>query len=485
MACTKRADQKQEPTYMKRFIALCTMCLVFNYISANHLAGGELYYEFSHKVDSVKSAYNVFLIGFGGVANPILEYSSSCDAGGSIQMSIGQPTGWGPPGPCPIDSILYSRTFWKSTIILNQKCHDWEFKIPAGCCRVNNLTNIHSANASMELKVHLNNTLGENNSPRFIDPPSNGFCLSRTNFIWPQRGTDSDGDSLSYGFGRLAGYFPGYTPDTPMVTKNGIQIDAQNGYFIFQPSQLGLNQIKIDIEEYRFNPLDLNWTLVGSTTREVPVPVYSSCDPKYMNWTVSTGPLGKQDLEPECGEDFIALSVETGFNCNSLDPTDFALYQSDGNVIPIQKAESNCEFGIADSIYLTLQSPLNLNDTLNLVSQIGNDGNTLLGKCGFELVSGDSTRIIVSNCNATVGVPLKMKPELKVFPNPAKNWVELQFPFADEKTIELYSMNGDLLFREKVQSASLKMDLNFLDSGIYSIKIKTKDQVKNVSLIHH
>jgi hypothetical protein len=79
-------------------------------------------------------------------------------------------------------------------------------------------------------------------------------------------------------------------------------------------------------------------------------------------------------------------------------------------------------------------------------------------------ISTDSTLDVEKN---------NILPIINIFPNPAKNWVEIKGN--DISNILLYNILGQPIFINITQSNNLiKIDLSDLPSGVYIIKLKTK-----------
>ena len=87
----------------------------------------------------------------------------------------------------------------------------------------------------------------------------------------------------------------------------------------------------------------------------------------------------------------------------------------------------------------------------------------------------------------TLGIEDGMKKELvKVFPNPTNGMIKLQFNdlvFSD-MTIEVVNMSGQLVFSNVFSSYNNEsIDLNYLSKGIYSIIIKSDNQIYRDKLL--
>lgn len=458
---------------MKNFastIALVLALIGFTNLNATHFAGGEIFYE--HIAGTVRD-YKVTLILYGdlnGAAalppNATINYSSSCNAGGAVTWNNSQGvTGFNynraplrvqsaydcasvsAPGAVDIYSLSY-----QGTITLPANCNDWAFYWD-GCCRNNAITNLQTPGGrSFLIVAKLNNNLGQNSSPVFFTPPVKQFCLKGQNdppFQWPQSALESDGDSISYALtnplqapytGTPIPFVNGFSVNQPMTTWNGIHLDPATGVFTFLPSQIEVDVFKVDVNEYRLDSNSGIWLFVGSTTREIQVPIVSQCDqstaggPK-INVSLpgfSTGSITANELsdvygfdvasndsfidpasnlltydvpiiEYNCFDSEITLEFDIHVQNSSISPdgNEFRLVGPDGKLRPIISAEASSSQNNpveSDVIKLTLHKKLDENGIYVLYVKRGGDANTLTNTCGFELSPFYAMLIDVKNC---------------------------------------------------------------------------------------
>lgn len=101
---------------------------------------------------------------------------------------------------------------------------------------------------------------------------------------------------------------------------------------------------------------------------------------------------------------------------------------------------------------------------------------------GNLLEVGSSVPIQNTLLCATLGVDSITKANLKVYPNPASDQVQIAYDTNSEATIELYDMQGKLL--KTMQTVGLQgtvsIPLTNLSRGMYFVKFVTNDGVKQV-----
>jgi hypothetical protein len=89
-----------------------------------------------------------------------------------------------------------------------------------------------------------------------------------------------------------------------------------------------------------------------------------------------------------------------------------------------------------------------------------------------------SKKAATTSTASIIGKPGK----LSIYPNPAKDRISIYsgFPF---NTVEIFSMNGKMVFQNKneaTQSSVLKLNLN---SGMYVLKVGSEKEVASSKLL--
>ncbi len=472
---------------MKRILSALAFFTILGLIApqeagATHLAGGEIWYDYVGDSTGTPYQYCITLriykdngpatAGLGTTAN--LCISSSCYNSINLNMPmVNPPAGYPNPAynsvpglePCANDQsdpnfvpLVYRE--YKACVTLPGKCSDWSFAWQS-CCRNGKITNLQSPSSQgflVEAKLN-NNTLGENDSPRFITGAAKNYCVGvpgQQPFVFPQFSIENDGDSIIYAWGQpedasgacgpyTANSIPfisGRTISQPMSTYTGIQLDPKNGTYTFLPDQAGVVVMKTVIKEYRFDSTLTQWVFIGQSTRDVQVPVLASC-----NQESQAGP--KVDLSPSTGNVIANLSRDSinalsnflniplandssqvggfwqfqvpviDYSCYSnkvtieFDPntevmcasiandgSDFRIMGPDSALRPVVGVDKKCPTNKiwTDEIDLFLHKPLDLNGRYYLYTKTGNDGNTLENFCGFEIARYFLIILEVNDC---------------------------------------------------------------------------------------
>lgn len=88
---------------------------------------------------------------------------------------------------------------------------------------------------------------------------------------------------------------------------------------------------------------------------------------------------------------------------------------------------------------------------------------------------------------ATVGVEKYSKSDIKLYPNPAKDFIQVEIPAElnpSDLSIEIYSVNGKLIFSEKFNNRNNSISTSAITvSGSYLVRIKNRNQIEYHELI--
>jgi hypothetical protein len=77
--------------------------------------------------------------------------------------------------------------------------------------------------------------------------------------------------------------------------------------------------------------------------------------------------------------------------------------------------------------------------------------------------------------NATAG--------LLIYPNPANDILTIETSKPGQHFIEITSINGQLLYRSKMEKSTIQIDLSSFQKGIYFITVRSRDQVWTEKII--
>ncbi|WP_417609588.1 gliding motility-associated C-terminal domain-containing protein [Owenweeksia hongkongensis] len=461
---------------MKKLIFFLATIFTSFSLSASHFAGAEIGYEYLSTNTNGSHDYKVRLQIYRDISgipldlNQSLCISSSCfgqqtvaltflpvlpQNGGNARQALPVPGLSDCVDANDPDLVTIEIYYFEATVTLQGNCPNWKFSWHGNARNVNNIDNLtFIGNSDLYVETLLNNTIGQNTSPTFVNPAAKSFCVGSP-FTWSQAATEPDGDSLRYSFGHplnapfgavcttptLATFAAGYSVLQPMTTVSGINIDEKVGTFSFTPSQIETDVVNVIVEEYRLDPVTTLWLKVGTTVRDLQIPIVGAClqataaGPKintsasgFSNEAIEadtmraflyglglTKAVFDSTLSPRtdsigvveynCGDSIINLSFSSDVLCSTVSPdgTDFRLVGPDSAATAIPAVSFACQTDLTtNNIALLLHQPLDQNGDYYLQIKNGNDGNTLQNECGFSLTPFYTLKVMVQGCTQPI-----------------------------------------------------------------------------------
>lgn len=401
---------------------------------ASHLAGGDIQYKYVGDSTGIPHHYKILLRVYRdvtGIAMPTTEtvtVSSGCYPNQNVTMNLMAGSGTvaptlfdcvtpGSPSTKTLEIYLY-----RGFVILPGTCPSYKFWYD-NCCRPGGITNIFASNGALGndgffFDADLNNTQGNNSSPIFISEPVRAFCVNN-NFNWAQKSVEYDGDSIHYQLIACREnaypnqtnipFDPGFSVNQP-VTSQYFFINPKTGTITFKPTQQEIDVLAIKITEYRYDSLYSAWYPVGSASRDMMIGISANCSPLAMQGVKLDYNYPGQYLDSitmlpavdyNCGDTAIDLHFAIKLDCESVaeDGTDFRLTNPLGQPLPVKKLIPQCDInGESSTLKVILHYPLLVNGRYFLYSKVGNDGNTLVNKCGIAMNEFDTLVIVVDDC---------------------------------------------------------------------------------------
>jgi gliding motility-associated-like protein len=421
---------------MKKLLVLLFGLLSLG-MSASHLAGGDIQYRYIGDSTGIPRHYKVILrvyrdvTGIGMPTTETVTVSSNCYSNINVPMTL--QAGSGLVAPTLFDCVtpgsggtktleIYT---YKGFVILPGLCSTYKFWYD-NCCRPPGVTNINTSNGNGNdgffFDADLDNTLGENSSPIFISEPVRAFCVGNP-FNWAQKSIEYDGDSVHYQMinCRENAYpnqsnipFDAGWSVTQPITSTYFNLNPKTGTISFLPTNQEIDALSIKITEYRYDSLYNVWYPIGSASRDMMVSISANCSPQatqgvVLNYNYPGQYLDSITMLPavdySCGDSVVELNFLVKIDCESIaeDGSDFRLTNPLGQPIPIKRLSANCDInGETQTIQVHLFKKLLVNGRYFLYSKTGNDGNTLVNKCGFPMNEFDTLVLIVDDCSEPI-----------------------------------------------------------------------------------
>jgi len=70
-----------------------------------------------------------------------------------------------------------------------------------------------------------------------------------------------------------------------------------------------------------------------------------------------------------------------------------------------------------------------------------------------------------------------------IYPNPVSDFLNIETGNAEIFSLEIYSFNGQLIFRKNKEGSSMQIDLSSFQKGIYFITVRSRDYVGTEKII--
>lgn len=333
---------------------------------------------------------------------------------------------------------------WGTTITLPGKCTYIKFST-SGFQRVN-YDNLVGANNGLFISAELNNFNGPNSSPTFASPAAKSFCVGHE-FNWLQHVIESDGDSLLFELSPAQSinssqcnfvnipYAAGYSVSQPLTSLHGVTLDQAKGSLNFKTVKQ--ENVAFNLKVTEFRKTSGYWFPIGNVDRAVQINIAQDCNPNIMygpSYDTTTFPfqLAYKDsilgygfskvfvrdsirnsaspndyllkvptLRYNCFDSIVSVNFESDVWCESIaaDGSDFRLVGPDSILIPNIGIGYNCgNDGYVSRINILLHKPIDVNGDYMLFVKTGNDGNTLIGRCSFQVPNLSMAIVKVEDC---------------------------------------------------------------------------------------
>ena len=424
---------------MKRILLIFSLVFfAFSFSKASHLSGGDIQYRYIGDSTGTPHHYEIFLrvyrdasgVSLGNTQTVQIVSATNCYPSLSSTCSLIAGTGAGNTAPTLFDCVVPSGTtknleIWayKGTAILPGKCPDWSFYWQS-CCRPPGIDNIPgSSGQGFYFEAKLNNFIGNNSSPLFVSEPVRAFCVGNM-FNWKQGVVEEDGDSIHFSlipcreFGGGGGvdipFNPGYTATQPITNAPNtfLTMHPKTGVINFTPGAQEIDVLAVLVEEFRYDSLLNIFIAIGSSNRDMMIQIEPLCSPTAQQGvkldfnapgTYPDPVNGLPTIDYDCLDSSVVMNFSNKLDCSTISPdgTDFRLTAPTGQPIPVKEILSICDpNNETKQILLKLHKPLAVNGKYFLYSKVGNDGTTLLNKCGFPMAEFDTIQLNVQGCFA-------------------------------------------------------------------------------------
>lgn len=414
---------------MKRF--LTSLLILTSFVSfGSHLSGGDIQYRYIGDSTGTARHYKVILrvyrdvSGIGMPTTDNITISSNCYSNINIPVTLVPGSGIiSPtlfdcvnPGPSTKTLEVYQ---YVGYVVLPGNCATYRFWY-SNCCRPPGITNINTSNGGGNDGFYFDAVLdnasqGQNSSPIFVSEPVRAFCVGNP-FSWKQSTIEEDGDSIIYSLINCReNAYPnqtdipfdaGWTAQQP-VTSTYFNLNPNTGLISFLPTNQEIDVLSVLVEEYRWDTTWGYWYKVGSASRDMMISISALCNPSAMSGVQYDSSIYPIDtitslpyLEVDCGDSAFTLKFHINLDGTSINDVDFRMTNTMNNQPEaIQSIWSALDVNLeTDSVVINMLYPFNQEGNYYLYSKKGNDGNTLINKCGIPMNEFDTILVKVGPC---------------------------------------------------------------------------------------
>ncbi|MCH8555366.1 MAG: T9SS type A sorting domain-containing protein [Schleiferiaceae bacterium] len=472
---------------MKKQFFLLSFLVLSHLSIASHLSSANIHYKYIGDQTGIAHQYEIHMLFFRdvtGVSAPNtigISVSSSCGGGTSLSLTMlaNSPQNDDYYRNC-IDGgspMLVTAIFhYMDTIVLSGPCIDWTFSYTCGACR--NPLNNRPPNQTYFTSATLNNTIGPNSSA-LIHNVGNIYVCPGQQYTWPKYYTDTDGDSLFF------------RPGLPKVSATGtVNTIAPysvthpiSGVFAFDSLKPQLEFLSLNtgnfgmyysVEEYRMHPAGTHMVLVGKRDYEYNlVSVSTVCPPRSLLPISPNTPNAVFDtdynalvIEHNAQDSALTIVLSNSIHSSTLSPdgTDFRLSLDSVTSLPIVSAVA-LDAPMTDQITLYFMGPFTKNGVFPLYIKIGNDGNTLLSRCGLYLDEYDTIYVRVSGAGSLATLPSE-EASCRLYPNPSQS----DFVFETVRSggqLCFYGLQGELVYEKTITNPLTQISTEDIATGKY------------------
>jgi hypothetical protein len=94
----------------------------------------------------------------------------------------------------------------------------------------------------------------------------------------------------------------------------------------------------------------------------------------------------------------------------------------------------------------------------------------------------NSPNVLFIDCTAT-GMVDCTKDEFYIYPNPSNGLLKIETKQPGQHYIEIISLNGQLLYTDKMEGPNHQIDLSSFEKGLYFITVRSRNYVRTEKII--
>ena len=400
---------------------------------------------------------------------------------------------------------------WEGSVSLPQStdssCNEWEFtwglNAQNGMCCTNSNNSLSlvangggNGQVNFFLRSYLNNNFAVGNSSGQLDLLNTPFfCAQYPVWMNVEQG-EPDGDSLHYAlvpaltaYETPAFYQNNRSATQPIASANGVQLDASTGDIRFEPTQASTGHFVLRRNEYRLGEL------IGFTELAFKVLIGTGAYCNYPEDTVAV--LACDSFVLPNGSAVYAQGMYEGL-VSSLTSCDTI---RNFNVQLLQTPQRDSVGGerlvrpFSTHTYTVIQPDFNFQYRFEVigassVTPSGFHADVVWGEAGAGEVQvfkyADSScglhMVFPIDINTAANVAEQSLADVRIFPNPAQSWVQLD-GLNQVNLVRLLDLKGALVLEMKPDGGSMRIDIQAFPPGMYTVAVHSEHSVRYEKVI--
>lgn len=462
---------------MKTFfiIIITSLFVLTSYqVKASHAAGAELRYECLGS-NQYRFIYTLYSDCSGiSINDPVyMDIQSSCFFVGSYPLNSPVLINDNITRICSLDSstchrgyYLGIRKFEYSTVVtLPGYCDDWIFSLTENARTLNITTTMGPGVDKLCVFATLNNTIAMcNSSPVFEFEPT-VIASNLTQQCISNAATDPDGDSLTFELipphrtiDSTVTYLNGYTYSHPLFSNPPITLDASTGLMCMHPSQIESTIYAVLVSEFR------NGVLIGKTERDIQL--ISANSYNHLPEISGINGTSQQNITACPGQLLNFLIFMTDADSGDSTTLIYDTLYGGATLDTSGTLGNSVLFSWTPSLSDVRINPycINVQVSDNHCPFTGSATKTF---CITVLPDSDAS------CQTTKVHELNQNIQLKIFPNPAHERVNIDSKFIGD--LSIYDSKGVIIYEtHSIKNEVTNIDVSHFAKGIYQVVINSE-----------
>lgn len=259
---------------------------------------------------------------------------------------------------------------------------------------------------------------------------------------------------------------------------SGQDIGGQ-GYGLLSNLIGGVTTYDASVIEFDFVPsvdsISFNYVF-GS--EEYPEYVGSTFNDAFAIFIVGPGIPGVENLAilPNGGGPVSINNVNNGpLNAGPCQNCPYYVYNGTGSQAPYNGSDNYIQYDGFTVNLTARKTGLQIGEMYHIIIAIADAGDGILDS-GLFIESCET-------CNYNIGIDETLNEEIKLYPNPANEVLNIEKGDNESAVVYIYDMNGSTVLQESIDGAKSSINITNLTDGIYMVTVQSGDRLFRSKLI--